>query len=185
KRAATGICRWWIPAAGLSACCRSSASCITWSSISRRRFTICRPTPTRSRVRPKERSVVSLCPRVRMICPTCSHDNLPGSEFCENCLHDLTQLDWPTAHDRVERSLMEDPVSVLHPRAPITITQTATVAEAMRLMLDRDIGSLLVVGSDGRLVGIFSERDLLTKVAGQVHDYASRSVADFMTRQPE
>ena len=55
-----------------------------------------------------------------MICPTCSHDNLPGSEVCANCLHDLTQLDRPTAQNRVERSLMEDPVSVLKPGNAVT-----------------------------------------------------------------
>ena len=51
-----------------------------------------------------------------MICPVCSHDNLPGAEQCGHCLQDLTQLDRPTAHDRVERSLLEDRVAVLNPR---------------------------------------------------------------------
>jgi len=120
-----------------------------------------------------------------MICPTCSHDNLPGSEFCENCLHDLTQLDRPTAQNRVERSLMEDPISDLNPRPPVTVAPTATVAEAMKLMLARDIGALLVVDAGGKLQGIFSERDLLTKVAGDLTDYTSRPVQDFMTAGPE
>ena len=48
-----------------------------------------------------------------MICPHCAFDNMPGSEQCENCLADLTQLDRPVAQDRVERSLMEDAVSRL------------------------------------------------------------------------
>jgi len=46
-----------------------------------------------------------------MICPTCGHDNLPGNEECSNCLQDLTPLDRPAPQTRVERSLMEDPVS--------------------------------------------------------------------------
>src|SRR5437016_10714116 len=104
-----------------------------------------------------------------MICPTCGFDNLPGSEECNNCQQDLTQLDRPTAQDRVERSLMEDPVSALQPRTPITVRPTATIREAMQTMLERDIGSLLVVDSEGKLLGVFSERDLLTKVAG-LHD---------------
>jgi CBS domain-containing protein len=120
-----------------------------------------------------------------MICPTCSHDNLPGSEVCENCLHDLTQLDRPTAQDRVERSLLEDPISVLKPQPPVTLLSTATVGEALRLMLDRDIGALLIVDGKGKLLGIFSERDLLTKVAGQGPAHTSRPVAEFMTAQPE
>src|SRR3954452_12038983 len=101
-----------------------------------------------------------------MICPTCGYDNLPGSEECSRCQQDLTQLDRPTAHDRVERSLMEDPVSVLKPQTPITLPPTASVRQAVQTMLDRNLGALLVVGADGKLLGVFSERDLLTKVAG-------------------
>src|SRR5271166_4111001 len=100
-----------------------------------------------------------------MICPTCNTNNLPGSEVCSNCLTDLSQLDRPMAQDRVERSLMEDPVSVLKPRPPVTLPATATVAEAIGRMLACDIGAVLIVEA-GKLVGIFSERDLLTKVAG-------------------
>jgi CBS domain-containing protein len=120
-----------------------------------------------------------------MICPTCGHDNVPGAEECANCCGDLTQLDRPTASNRVERSLMEDPVVVLRPRDPLTLPPTATVGEAMRTMLARDVGALLVVDAGGRLVGIFSERDLLTKVAGIHADYAGRQVAEFMTPRPE
>jgi CBS domain-containing protein len=120
-----------------------------------------------------------------MICPACGHDNFPGREYCSNCMHDLTQLDRPVSRDRVERSLMEDPVSVLQPPTAVTLPTEATVGQAIQTMLDRDIGALLIVAADGRLVGIFSERDLLTRVAGQVADYASRPVSDFMTADPE
>jgi CBS domain-containing protein len=119
-----------------------------------------------------------------MICPNCGFNNLPGSEQCGNCLNDLTQLDQPTAQDRVERSLMEDQVRLLQPRAAITLPPSATVAQAMQTMLDRNIGAVLIVRDDGRVAGIFSERDLLRKVAGLVDDYAGRPVCEFMTPDP-
>jgi CBS domain-containing protein len=120
-----------------------------------------------------------------MICPTCGFDNVPGSEYCQGCMQDLTQLDQPVAHDRVERSLMEETVRVLKPRPPVTLPPDVSVAEAIRTMLLRDIGALLIVDDKGKLLGIFSERDLLTKVAGSEDDYASRPVRDFMTPNPE
>jgi CBS domain-containing protein len=120
-----------------------------------------------------------------MICPTCGHDNVPGAEECSNCYGDLTQLDRPTAQNRVERSLMEDPVAVLQPREPLTLLLTATVAHAMQTMLSNDVGALLVVDAEGKLLGIFSERDLLTRVAGIHEDYADRPIVDFMTPKPE
>ena len=120
-----------------------------------------------------------------MICPHCGDDNLPGSEQCANCQHDLTQLDRPTAQDRVERSLMDDPVSALAPRQAVTLPPTATVGQAIQTMLANDVGALLIVDAAGHLLGIFSERDLLTKVAGIHADYAERPVREFMTTGPE
>jgi len=119
-----------------------------------------------------------------MICPHCAYDNLPGSEYCENCLADLTQLDQPVAQDRVERSLMEDTVSQLQPRQAITLKPTATVKQAIEVMLSHNIGAVLIVDDDGKLLGIFSERDLLTKVADPDVDHSTRSVKDFMTPNP-
>jgi CBS domain-containing protein len=98
---------------------------------------------------------------------------------------DLTQLDRPVPQTRIERSLMEDPVSVLQPKKPITVRPTATVRETIEMMLDQDIGALLVVDTDERLLGIFSERDLLTKVAGLQEVYAELPIKRFMTPNPE
>jgi len=119
-----------------------------------------------------------------MICPHCAYDNLPGSEHCENCLADLTQLDQPVAQDRVERSLMEDTVSQLQPRRAITLDSAAPVRRAIEVMLAHDIGAVLIVDAAGKLLGIFSERDLLTKVADPVVDHTTRPVSDFMTPNP-
>jgi CBS domain-containing protein len=119
-----------------------------------------------------------------MICPVCSHDNLPGAEQCGHCLLDLTQLDQPIAQDRVERSLLEDRVVVLNPRPAVTLPTTATTGDAIRTMLTNNVGALLIVEDGGRLLGIFSERDLLTKAASDP-EYASRPVRAFMTADPE
>jgi CBS domain-containing protein len=119
-----------------------------------------------------------------MICPNCGNDNLPGAEECGRCGQDLTQLDRPVANDPVERSLIEDPVGQLNPHVPVTVRPTATVAEGIRRMLDGNVGALLVVDDDGKLVGIFSERDLLTKVAGIHSDYTAVTVGAIMTRNP-
>jgi CBS domain-containing protein len=120
-----------------------------------------------------------------MICPHCSYDNLPGTEQCENCLADLAQLDRPVAQDRVERSLMEDTVRELSPRQAITLGPMTTVKQAIEVMLGSDIGAVLIVNEGGELIGIFSERDLLTRVANPTVDETMRPVKDFMTPNPE
>jgi CBS domain-containing protein len=120
-----------------------------------------------------------------MICPTCGYDNLPGNEECGNCQQDLTQIDRPAAQNRVERSLMEDRVGQLHPKPAVTIRPDTTIQAAIQVMLEHDIGALLIVDSKGKLLGIFSERDLLKRVAGLHHNYADLPVASFMTANPE
>jgi CBS domain-containing protein len=120
-----------------------------------------------------------------MICPTCGHDNLPGVEQCGNCQHDLTPLDRPCADNRVERHLMEDQVESLTPHPPMTIAPTATVRQAIDLMLAHNVGALLVIDDAGKLLGIFSERDLLKKVAGVHEQFAELPVNRFMTPRPE
>lgn len=120
-----------------------------------------------------------------MICPNCGYDNLPGSEECSSCLQDLTQLDRPVASNRVERSLMEDPVGPICSRQPICVRSTATVQDAIQAMLGPEVGAVLVVNEEGKLIGIFSERDLLVKVAGHPLPLDRLQVADFMTPDPE
>lgn len=56
--------------------------------------------------------------------------------------------------------------SLLHHKGPAmwSIPPEATVFEAIKLMADKNIGALLVM-SDGKLVGLFSERDYARKIA--------------------
>jgi CBS domain-containing protein len=118
-----------------------------------------------------------------MYCPTCSHLNLPGVDQCAKCQADLAPLDVPAAHDRVEASLMADKVSVLHPRPAVTVRADDTLAQAMATMLDRGVGAVLVVDGE-TLAGILTERDFLTKVAGQP-GFERQPVRDYMTAGPE
>jgi CBS domain-containing protein len=120
-----------------------------------------------------------------MICPLCGHKgNLPGADWCEKCQFDLSAVDRPTAADRVEHSLMTESVAVLGPRDPVTIPADATLGHAVRQMIAQRVGALLVTDADGRLVGILTERDFLTKVAGS-SGFAEHRVEAFMTRDPE
>ena len=119
-----------------------------------------------------------------MICPVCGHANLPGDEQCSNCLFDLMAIDRPIPSDRVESSLVGDPVAVLAPKRPVTVGVDATLGEAIAKMISQSVGAVLVVDAAGELLGILTERDFLTKVAGSA-DFFKLPVRDFMTRQPE
>lgn len=65
---------------------------------------------------------------------------------------------------------------------PITVTSETTLAESIETMRTHDIGSLMVVDSRGGIVGVFSERDVLTKVACKLDKLDSMVVGDYMSR---
>lgn len=64
----------------------------------------------------------------------------------------------------------------------VTIRPGATILEAIRLLVDRNIGALVVV-KEGEPVGILSERDVLTFTAGGPGLLADTRVGDLMTRE--
>ena len=53
---------------------------------------------------------------------------------------------------------------VIRDREPYFVRDTATAYDAADYMCDRNIGAVCVLDSEGRLQGIFSERDLLRRV---------------------
>ena len=65
-----------------------------------------------------------------------------------------------------------------------TIGPDATVHEAAELMVKRRIGALVVLRSE-RLVGIFTERDMLARVVAASRDPTETKVEEVMTRNPD
>ncbi len=84
---------------------------------------------------------------------------------------------------RIRGAIMETPISDLPLRDPILIDATATVGDAVKSMNDHHTGCVLV-GKDGKLVGIFTERDVLTKDYFRA-DSHTVAVETVMTRNPE
>jgi CBS domain-containing protein len=66
----------------------------------------------------------------------------------------------------------------------ITIEAEATVSEAIARMALNNIGSLPVVDDEGRLQGVFSERDVLRGIHTRGEGFGRTWVADVMTPNP-
>ena len=98
-----------------------------------------------------------------MLCPNCSHDNIPGLDLCESCGSDLAGLDLPEARHGFRGQMMTDQVSDLKMADPLYVSPETTVAEAIEKMRQARHGCVLV-RDDVSLVGIFTERDVLARV---------------------
>jgi CBS domain-containing protein len=66
----------------------------------------------------------------------------------------------------------------------ISIDLEATVHEAIAKLVQNNIGSLPVVDHEGRLVGIFAERDVLRLIHNRGDGFGRLSMAQVMTRDP-
>ena len=64
-----------------------------------------------------------------------------------------------------------------------SLPESASILEAVRLMSERHIGAVLVV-DEGRLKGIFSERDALARVMAAGRDPVETTLAEVMTVNP-
>ncbi len=77
-------------------------------------------------------------------------------------------------------------VDVLHSKGNriISIDSDATVNEAIAMLVQNNIGSLPVVNNEGRLVGIFAERDVLRIIHNRGERFGRLRIADVMTPDP-
>jgi CBS domain-containing protein len=85
----------------------------------------------------------------------------------------------------IRGALLNDQIAVLSPAEPVCLRESATVQEAIERMLASRQACVMVVDADGGLTGIFTERDVLMRVAGQGRDPRQTSLGEVMTRQPE
>src|SRR3972149_6503651 len=75
------------------------------------------------------------------------------------------------------RSLIED-------QEPLVVAAKLTVGEAARRMKQSKFGAVMVV-ENGKLVGIFTERDALFRVVAEGHDAQIIQLSNVMTRDPQ
>jgi CBS domain-containing protein len=64
----------------------------------------------------------------------------------------------------------------------VTIEPTADLATAVKLLAERRIGAVVILGADHRIVGILSERDIVRALAEHGPTVLNEPVGQVMTR---
>jgi CBS domain-containing protein len=117
-------------------------------------------------------------------CPYCDQEVIPGVDECEACGQPLTGFHLPVPASPVERALLSDRVAQFQGKAPLYVSPTMPLREVLRLLVDNKVGCVLIL-QDEKLVGIFTERDVLLKIGEKAAEFGERPVSDFMTPNVE
>jgi CBS domain-containing protein len=81
------------------------------------------------------------------------------------------------------RNLRKDHVSRLEPTPPRMVDLGAEVAQAVELMRRESVGCVLVCDREGKLLGLFTERDLMCRVLA-VGKSLNLPISEVMTPEP-
>jgi predicted transcriptional regulator len=104
------------------------------------------------------------------------------TENLDNFQDPLENYEPPVFHDNLERALAEEPVSSIQCAPYGSIAPDASVRDAVAKLAELGIGCLIVMEGP-KMVGLFSERDVLNKVAENFERTSTLPVSEVMTKK--
>ena len=120
-----------------------------------------------------------------MICPSCGYDNIEGADRCDECMTPLFNVSTVRADapGGLAHSVMEDNLSQLDNEF-LAVTPDTSASEVVSQMRQARLGCALIIDS-GKLLGIFTERDLLNKLTGNAAQPPVIAIRQLMSPNPE
>jgi CBS domain-containing protein len=109
-------------------------------------------------------------------------------EYCRNYLSSLVSqshrdLQVRLAQQASDQQSLTSKLGSLVKREPLSVAQETPIGEALERMAAADVGSVVVTDADGRPIGIFTNSDLLRRVALPRIDLG-RPIREVMSSQP-
>ncbi len=124
-------------------------------------------------------------PAVGFTCPQCERTIPDPDDACPECSLDLRRVVWPIVrNDLFDVSLLTETLASLRPAVPVVLPPDTTVAAAVEQLCHHRIGCILV-GREDEIVGIFSERDAMLRVAERYEEASTAPLAEVMTPMPQ
>jgi len=120
-------------------------------------------------------------------CTVCGHENLPGSFYCSNCNSDIVIKEKkPLTDSRIEKAILEDCLEEVggEESLALEVSPEMPVKEVIELMTDNRKCSVVIVGSEGSIEGIFTERSLLRRVCNESPIDVGKPIKEAMLKHP-
>ncbi len=118
-----------------------------------------------------------------MRCPNCATENIDGVDLCEECGTDLAGLDLPEAQGGWSGRLLTSRLADFEVSEAVVVAPEETVWVVIERMRQAQAGCVLV-RDQGKLVGLFNERHVLTRVLRPGLDPAATPVSEVMSPDP-
>lgn len=124
---------------------------------------------------------------MKIICPSCSFENIEGEDRCAQCFLSLMQRDIPRPRkdDNFQNVMMTAPVSELLTGKDLLVASTTdTIQKIVRIFQEKKKNCVLIYKKK-KLVGIISNRDILRRVVLPHKDLSTVKAEEVMTANPE
>jgi CBS domain-containing protein len=108
---------------------------------------------------------------------------MEGADACANCGAPLIRVELHKTQFESEGGFMRQPLTALGLTKPHTIGPEQPLEEAVRVLKEEHLDLLNVV-EEGKLIGVLSVRDVMTRAGPHYQDKLAQPVRVFMTRSP-
>lgn len=106
-------------------------------------------------------------------------------DYNEHIDEELEQMNESTESTQIGKTIrLEDTIKTIKLRHPVTASPETSVARSLELMRDEKIGCLLITENE-KLLGIFTERDIIRRIVGKNLSHDDVDVGDYMTDDPD
>ncbi len=109
--------------------------------------------------------------------------NTPNQNDADDVIDPLSDYEPVEYASRLQRAFAEEKVDQIESQPFLAVDSKTSIRETVKRLGDSQLSSLLVV-EEGKLVGVFTERDVLEKIAEQFERVAEEPVKSFMTSRP-
>src|SRR5688572_19686391 len=117
-------------------------------------------------------------------CPSCGFKNIEGDDQCAECGGDLRSIDLPKASSQIEQTIMHLPLTTLDMTKVHGVAPDVTLDVAVQTLVRQKLDIVEVV-EDGKLIGLLSVRDIMTRVGPDYGEKLQQPVRYFMTPKVE
>ena len=122
-----------------------------------------------------------------MFCPACGHENLPGVDYCSECLSNLSHLDLTRkakTESRIEQAILKERVYQISSTPSISVPQETTVQSVLELMSNNSKTAVVIENDKSEITGIFTERSFVRRTAKKYPGNKNEPISNYMAKNP-